>query len=169
MVSWQKMVQNRNYTQLFIGFCFAWTAREENTTVFVWFKISSLNVIKQCLTLLVLSSEAMFVYTAFCIFLGKVHRPAWRHSLPFWRGHSPRDPDTWPDDTLDPRWRCVLLFYHSVWCTWKITQILGFKLCPLQTDLSMFYKVSHIIISQWHITYYSWKPHHFLWNYFRSF
>ena len=147
MVSWQKMVQNRNYIHLSIGFCFAWTACEENNTVFACFKISSLNVINECPTLLVLSSEAMFAYTAFCIFLGKVHRPAWRHSLPFSRGHSPKDPDTWPDDTRGPRWRCVLLFYHLVWYTWKITQILGFKLCPLQTYLSMFYKVSHIIIS----------------------
>lgn len=44
-----------------------------------------------------------------------------------------------------------------------------FKLCLLQIDLSMFYKVSHRVISQSHITYHSWKPHHFLWNYSRSF
>lgn len=40
------------------------------------FKTSLLNVISEFLTLLVLSSEATFVYKAFCIFLGTVHRPA---------------------------------------------------------------------------------------------
>ena len=113
--------------------------------------ICILNVINECLTLLVLSSEAMFAYTAFCIFLGKVHRPAWRHSPPFSRGHSPKDPDTWPDDTRGPRWRCVLLFYHLVWYTWKITQILGFKLSL--TDWSV-HVLQSITYNYFTVTYY---------------
>jgi hypothetical protein len=39
-------------------------------------KSSLLHAANKLLTLLVLSSEAMSVYKAFCIFLDKVHRPA---------------------------------------------------------------------------------------------
>lgn len=75
MVSRWKMVQYRGYIQLSVKFCIL-TAREENSMLFVSFITSLLNVTNEFLTLLVLSNEAMFVYKAFCIFLGKVHRPA---------------------------------------------------------------------------------------------
>lgn len=69
------------------------TACEENM-MFERFTTSLLNTINDFLTLRVLSSEAMFVYRAFCIFLSKAHRPAGRHSLLSSRGHSPGDPGT---------------------------------------------------------------------------
>lgn len=102
---------------IFQRILFCLTACEGNNTLFVCFKNSLLNIISEFLTLLVLSNEATFVYKASCIFLGKVHRPVWRRSRPFSPGRSPKDPGTWSDDILEPRWRCVLLFYHLVWYT----------------------------------------------------
>lgn len=49
---------------------------EKNPILFDYLKHSLLNMVTEFLTWLVLSSEAMSVYKAFCIFLGKVHRPA---------------------------------------------------------------------------------------------
>lgn len=50
--------------------------QNKKNMLFVRLKTSLLHMTNAFLTLLVLSNEAMFVYKAFCIFLGKVHRPA---------------------------------------------------------------------------------------------